>query len=123
GLPELEKDEPYIFHFPDGNASVARLLVRALIPAAMPGSTMDDVVTARADYSKLDQKDASVRLRLNSTAVHVTHVASGNGASSGSSSSSGEKEVEITYSRGGAVQSVRAKNCVLACYNMMIPYI
>jgi len=123
GLPELEKDEPYIFHFPDGNASVARLLVRALIPAAMPGSTMEDVVTARADYSKLDQKDASVRLRLNSTAVHVTHVASGNGASSGGSSSSGEKEVEITYSRGGALQSVRAKNCVLACYNMMIPYI
>ncbi len=27
-------DEPYIFHFPDGNASVARLLVRALLPRA-----------------------------------------------------------------------------------------
>ena len=77
GLPALEKEEPYIFHFPDGNASVARLLVRALIPGAMPGSTMEDVVTTRADYSKLDQKDAGVRLRLNSTAVHVTHVASG----------------------------------------------
>ncbi|HEY2820424.1 MAG TPA: NAD(P)-binding protein [Candidatus Acidoferrum sp.] len=118
GLPELEKEEPYIFHFPDGNASVARLLVRALIPGAMPGSTMDDVVTARADYSKLDQKDASVRLRLNSTAVHVTHVAASGGVGSG-----GAKEVEITYSRGGVLQSVRAKNCVLACYNMMIPYI
>jgi spermidine dehydrogenase len=121
GLPELEKEEPYIFHFPDGNASVARLLVRALIPGAMPGSTMEDVVTARADYSKLDQKDAGVRLRLNSTAVHVTHVASGSGASG--SAVSGEKEVEITYSRGGVLESVRAKNCVLACYNMMIPYI
>jgi len=121
GLPELEKEEPYIFHFPDGNASVARLLVRALIPGAMPGSTMEDVVTARADYSKLDQKDASVRLRLNSTAVHVTHVAASGGAGSGTGG--GEKEVEITYSRGGVLQSVRAKNCVLACYNMMIPYI
>jgi spermidine dehydrogenase len=118
GLPELEKEEPYIFHFPDGNASVARLLVRALIPGVVPGSTMEDVVTARADYSKLDQKDAGVRLRLNSTAVHVTHVSAGSGGSAG-----GEKEVEITYSRGGAQQSVRAKNCVLACYNMMIPYI
>src|SRR3984885_4412162 len=104
GLPALEKEEPYIFHFPDGNASVARLLVRALIPAAMPGSTMEDVVTARADYSKLDQKDASVRLRLNSTAVHVTHVAASGGASSGGSLSGDEKEVEITYSRGGALQ-------------------
>ena len=50
GFPEHEKEEPYIFHFPDGNASVARLLVRSLIPAAMPGSTMEDVVTAKADY-------------------------------------------------------------------------
>jgi spermidine dehydrogenase len=119
GLPELEKEEPYIFHFPDGNASVARLLVRALIPGVVPGSTMEDVVTARADYSKLDSKDASVRLRLNSTAVHVQHVA----ASGGVGSADGAKEVEVTYSRGGELQSVRAKNCVLACYNMMIPYI
>src|SRR5215813_13692600 len=90
GLPELEKEEPYIFHFPDGNASVARLLVRALIPSAVPGSTMEDVVTTRADYSKLDQKDASVRLRLNSTVVHVTHVAA-RGVTGGSAG--GEKEV------------------------------
>ena len=49
GLPPPEKEEPYIFHFPDGNASVARLLVRSLIPEALPGTTMEDVVTAKAD--------------------------------------------------------------------------
>ena len=32
-------DEPYIFHFPDGNAGIARALVRRLIPGAIPGST------------------------------------------------------------------------------------
>src|SRR6202030_4467418 len=64
GLPEREKEEPYIFHFPDGNATVARLLVRALIPAAVPGETVDDVVTARADYSKLDDANLAVRIRL-----------------------------------------------------------
>src|SRR6201999_4351621 len=90
---------------------------------AMPGTTMEDVVTARADYGKLDQNDAGVRLRLNSTVVHVQHVASGGGAASGGGSADGGKEVEITYSRGGTLQSVRAKNCVLACYNMMIPYL
>src|ERR1700731_2597181 len=73
GFPEQEKEEPYIFHFPDGNATVARLLVRALIPTAVPGQTMDDVVTARADYSKLDKADAALRIRLNSTVVHVQH--------------------------------------------------
>ena len=71
GIGDHEKEEPYIFHFPDGNASIARLLVRALIPGAMPGHTMDDVVTARADYSKLDVDGAAVRMRLNSTVVHV----------------------------------------------------
>jgi spermidine dehydrogenase len=121
GLPALEKEEPYIFHFPDGNASVARLLVRALIPAAMPGSTMEDVVTTRADYSKLDQIDAKVQLRLNSTVVHVQHMDGGGAGNSGAKR--GESEVWVTYARGAALQSVRAKNCVLACYNMMIPYI
>ena len=114
GFPEREKEEPYIFHFPDGNASVARLLVRALIPGVIPGETMEDVVTARADYSKLDQPDARVRLRLNSTVVHVQHA---------ESPANSSKEVEITYMRGDQLQSVRAKNCVLACYGMMIPYL
>ncbi len=52
--------EPYIFHFPDGNASVARLLVRKLIPEALPGKTMEDSVTARVDYTKLDQDGAAI---------------------------------------------------------------
>jgi spermidine dehydrogenase len=114
GFPEREKEEPYIFHFPDGNASVARLLVRSLIPGAIPGATMDDVVTARAEYSKLDRADAKLRLRLNSTVLHVQHA---------QSAANSPKEVEVTYMRGDKLQSVRGKNCVLACYNMMIPYI
>ena len=113
GLPDGPEEEPYIFHFPDGNASIARLLVRSLIPAALPGSTMEDAVTAKADYSKLDVDSAPVRLRLNSTAVHVHH----------SNASGIAKEVQIAYMRGGKLQSVVAKNCVLACYNGMIPYI
>jgi len=71
GFPEPGKEEPYIYHFPDGNASIARLLVRSLIPAAMPGNSMEDVVNARAVYSKLDSAEAPVRIRLNSTVVHV----------------------------------------------------
>ena len=113
GLGVHEKEEPYIFHFPDGNASIARLLVRALIPAAIPGHSMDDVVTARADYSKLDVDGAAMRIRLNSTVVHVQH----------SGSSGATKIVDIAYMRGKKLQSVQARYCVLACYNMMIPYI
>jgi len=110
GLPAPAKEEPYIYHFPDGNASIARLLVRSLIPEAIPGSTMEDVVTAKADYSKLDQASTPIRIRLNSTAVHVQHVGT-------------TKQVQIAYVRGGKAQTVVAKNCVLACYNGMIPYL
>jgi spermidine dehydrogenase len=109
---ESGKEEPYIFHFPDGNASIARLLVRSLIPGSIPGHTMEDVVTARADYSRLDQDGSPVRIRLNSIVVRVAHVEAAN-----------SREVEIAYMRGGQLASVRAKNCVLACYNTMIPYL
>ena len=103
-------DEPYIFHFPDGNASIARLLVRQLIPGSVPGSTMEDVVTARADYSMLDRDDADVRIRLNSTAVDARHTANG-------------KFVDVTYVTNGDAHTVRADKCILACYNAAIPFI
>ena len=73
GFKEYEEEEPYIYHFPDGLASVARLIVRALIPAVAPGSTMEDVVTARFDYDNLDLPNSSTRLRLNSTVTRVEH--------------------------------------------------
>src|SRR5580698_8567542 len=103
-LGEVEKEEPYIFHFPDGNASIARLLVRSLVPGAISGHNMDDVVLARADYSRLDDAKASVRIRLNSTAVQVQHKGPPDSA----------KEVAVAYMRGGKLQSVQASACVLA---------
>jgi spermidine dehydrogenase len=105
-------DEPYIFHFPDGNASIARLLVRSLIPASAPGHTMEDIVTAKMHYAALDDPSSAVRLRLNSTAVSARNV--GDPASS--------REVEVQYVRGGEARSVRGGACILACWNMVIPY-
>ena len=66
-----KKKNPTFFTFPTGMRPIARLLVRSLIPEAVPGHTMEDVVTASADYSKLDQPSSPIRIRLNSTAVRV----------------------------------------------------
>jgi spermidine dehydrogenase len=109
----LINERKYFFHFPDGNASIARLLVRKLIPAAVPGSSAKDIVTARANYAKLDEDGSGVRLRLNSTVVRVKHVGELAQAT----------EVEIAYARGGKTFAVKAKHCVLACWNMVIPYL
>jgi spermidine dehydrogenase len=110
---DREEEEPYIFHFPDGNSSIARLLVRSLIPEAVPGHTMEDVVTAVADYSKLDQPSSPIRIRLNSTAVRVQH--------SGRPESA--KEVEVSYVQEGKLKKITGKSCILACYNTMAPYL
>lgn len=101
------------FHFPDGNASVARLLVRRLIPEVAPGNSMNDIVAAKFDYNRLDEPDSPVRLRLNSTAVQVRHL--GDPASA--------KQVELTYVQGGEAKRVRGRNCVLACYHSVIPHL
>jgi spermidine dehydrogenase len=100
-------------HFPDGNATIARLLVRNLIPDAVPGASVEDVVTARVNYAQLDRGPAPVRLRLNSIAIRARHL--------GDPKSS--KQVEVTYVRGGRAFTARARGVVLACYNMMIPYL
>ena len=103
-----ELDEPYIYHFPDGNASLARLMVRGLIPSVAAGNGMDDIVTARFDYSKLDRPGAATRLRLSSTVVFVRNRSDG---------------VDLGYVRDGKLRRVRAGHAILAGYNMMIPYL
>ena len=115
GRGNEEKPDPYIFHFPDGNASIARLLVRSLTPGTIPGHTMEDVVTAKVDYSKLDVASSSARvhIRLNSTVVQVRHMGDPKTA----------QEVQVAYVRGDKLRSITAKACVLACYNCMIPYL
>ena len=118
GLPPLdpeylaELEDPYIFHFPDGNATLARLLVRKLIPSVAPhGNNMEDVILARFDYSKLDEKDAPVALRLNSTVVKAVNL-----------SGSDAGNVDVGYVQEGELYRVRAKHVVMSGYNMMLPY-
>jgi spermidine dehydrogenase len=100
-------------HFPDGNATLTRLLVRWLIPDAVPGKTQEDVGGARVNYALLDRPDQTARIRLNSTAVNVRHDGSPDSA----------KEVIVTYSRGGKLYDVRGRHVVMACWNMFIPYL
>ena len=104
-------------HFPDGNATLVRLLVRRPIPDAVPGTTMEDVGVARVDYARFDRPANSTRIRLNSTVLNVRH--DGDAASA--------KEVIVSYSpsdsASGKLYDVRARACVMASWNMMIPYI
>ena len=98
----------YIRMFPDGNASVARLLVRHLIPQAAPDSTgPENIVAARFNYDALDREDHRVRLRLNSTVVGVRELPS--------------SKVEVDYVERGEAKRITASHCIMACYNGLIP--
>jgi spermidine dehydrogenase len=100
--------EPYIYHFPDGNASLARLLVRSLLPDVAPGHTMEDVVLAPFDYGRLDRDGQNVRIRLDATCIDVRNAGD---------------TVLVAYVRAGLTRRVAARHAVLACFHMMIPHI
>jgi len=113
GFPDEAFDGPSpSAMFPDGNASIARLLVRSLLPRAFPDMATDAdpfrIVTAALDYSQLDQATSPVRLRLSSTAVLAENTSDGTG-------------VSIRYVKDGEVLAVAGRHCVLACYNNIIP--
>ena len=111
-LEENFNEGSFLFHFPDGNASIARLLVSRLIPAAFPEKqSMSTIVNAPIDYSGLDQADLPVRIRLSSTVVRIQP--------------DGELEkrraVRVAYRKAGTTHVARARHCILACYNGLIP--
>jgi len=112
-VPVYDLDNPYIHHFPDGNAGVARALVRHLIPSVAPGNNAEALVNMRFSYQQLDQRAHSARIRLNSTVVNVQH----------QQGTDHRDSVAVSYVHNDTLHGVSAKHVVMACYNMMIPHI
>ena len=95
--------------WPDGNASLVRLMVAKLVPQSAPNATAENVAMTQFDYSALDREKANVRLRLNSTVVGVENIDQG---------------VSVTYaSSEGELKQVSARHSVLACYHSIIPHL
>ena len=96
-------------YFPDGNATIARLLVRGLIPGSVPGSTMEDVVTAPLDYGMLDRAANRTRIRLSSTVIRVEPGQGG--------------PARVTYVRSDRGHTVTAGRVILACWHNIVPHL
>jgi spermidine dehydrogenase len=113
--PEIAWDEEsYTFHFPDGGATIARLLVNRLAPHAVPGRhQMETIALAPVHYGRLDEPETAVRIRLNSTVVRVLHDGAPDQA----------RTVRIAYVRNGRVQQVAARSVILACFNSAIRFL
>jgi len=111
--PVYDEENPYIYHYPEGNAGVVRALVKKLIPAVAEGSNAEELILSRFDYSQLDKPTNPIRIRLNSTVVNVEHL--GDPANAG--------EVSVRFINDNQAYEVKGKGAVMACYNMMIPHI
>lgn len=110
-LPIQGDDEDldgYLFHYPDGGATVARLLVHRLVPAVARFSDVAGCVAARFDYAQLDRPGQQpVNIRLSSTAVSVANLPD----SSSERLSSG---VDVRYVQSGRVRQALARHVVMA---------
>jgi spermidine dehydrogenase len=107
------EDSGYVHHFPDGNAGFCRMVVRAMIPEVAAGETADDVVMVKFNYATLDDPENDTRIRLESTVINVKHDGPAEDA----------EQVFVTYIHDGKPHRVRASAAVMACWNMVIPYV
>ncbi|WP_374566369.1 NAD(P)-binding protein [Ideonella sp.] len=111
GRQLMASQDEYIYHFPDGNAGVARALVRSLIPSALPGQGMEALVDATLDRTRLDAPDEAVRIRLGATVIGLRHLGPPAQA----------ERVELRYvDATGRVRVVRARQVLLACWHRVI---
>jgi spermidine dehydrogenase len=118
GAAESPEHVADIWAMPAGNSDLARLMVRSLIPAALPPGSLADVETARVNYAALDVASSPTRLRLGSTVIRARHV-----GTLPHQFEPDNREVEVSYVTGGKAYRIRAKDVVMAGMNNMIPYI
>ena len=113
--PEVKRawGDPHVYRFPEGNQALVRMMVGRMIPGCAASTAMDGITTAAFDYSRLDLPGNRVRFRLSTPVVSVRN--------------DGDPETATTatvgYFDGHRVRTVRAASVVLACWNMVIPYL
>jgi spermidine dehydrogenase len=91
--------------FPGGNTTIARLMVKTLIPSSIEGGTgVEAVSRGGVKFDALDLAGAPARIRLSSTTVSVRH--DGDPAKA--------ETLSIAYARDGKVFRVKARSAVMA---------
>jgi len=91
--------------FPGGNATIARLMVKSLLPAAIDGpNTVEGVCKNNVNFAALDAAGAPARIRLLATVVAVQHDGDPGKA----------ERVNIAYTKDGKLYRVQARSAVMA---------
>jgi spermidine dehydrogenase len=99
------RDHFHYIGFPGGNTALLRHFVKEVFPGAISGpKEFGAIATNPVDLSVLDSKGANLRMRLNTTAVSVTHAGDPKSA----------EYVDVVYEKHGQLHRVRTRGAVLA---------
>jgi len=102
---EYDVDVESAYSFPGGNAGILRHIVKHLIPDSIEGgSAFEDVLFNPINFPALDRPENALSIRLNSTAIDVSHEGTAENAD----------HVNVTYHEGGKVKRVKAKTVVMS---------
>lgn len=114
--PEGAEHRADDYTLPGGNSDVARLIIRSLIPDALPAGDVIEIADKRMDYTVLDRPSNATRIRQGSIVYSARHL----GRAPRVLETDG-REVEVSYLNDGRAYTVKAGNVVMACMNNVIP--
>jgi len=103
--PLTDESSPTDQMFPGGNATIARLMVKTLIPAAMDGpEDVQNVCRNAINFNKLDVAGNQSRMRLAATVISVQH----------DSDFKRSNAITIVYLKEGKLYRLKARSVVMA---------
>lgn len=101
----IDEVEMGALSFPGGNAGSFRHIVKYLIPESITGGkTFEDILFNPINFAALDRPSNAISIRLNSTAIDISHAGPADTA----------KHVNVSYQENGVVKSIKAKTVVSA---------
>jgi len=102
---KFEHGEETSHSFPGGNTGLIRHIVNYLIDDSIEsGNSFEEILANPIRFDSLDRSSNRVRIRLNATAIDVSHAGAAEDAD----------HVNVTYYEGGEVKRVRAKSVVVS---------
>lgn len=91
--------------FPGGNTAIFRHIVKYLLPESIDGGiNFEEVLYNPINFDALDRSDNALNIRLNATAIDVSHEGAADRAGS----------VNVSYFQHGKVKRVKAKAVVMS---------
>ena len=99
------QDEESAHMFPGGNTGILRHILKYLVPHGITGgNSFEEILYNPIDFDALDRSDNRVSVRLNATAIDVSHAGPADD----------ENHVNVAYYKDGKVSRIKAKSVVMA---------